>query len=114
MLRVLGTGRLGNDPELREVQGGKKITSFSFYQLNGKEEEPPVTTVAFGKNAEILAKYCNAGDKIAINAHISTKKYTTQSGEKRQSFEIWIDSFEFLTNARAKAEDKPIDEGLPF
>ena len=108
MLRVLGTGRLGNDPELREVQGGKKITSFAFYQLNGKEEEPPVTAVAFGKNAEILAKYCNAGDKIAINAHISTKKYTTQSGEKRQSFELWIDSFEFLTS-------KPkTDEGLPF
>lgn len=108
MLRVLGTGRLGNDPEIREVQGGKKITSFSFYQLNGKEEEPPVTAVAFGKNAEILAKYCTAGDKIAINAHISTKKYTTQSGEKRQSFEIWIDSFEFLTS-KPKA-----DEGLPF
>ena len=108
MLRVLGTGRLGNDPELREVQGGKKITSFSFYQLNGKEEEPPVTAVAFGENAEILAKYCNAGDKIAINAHISTKKYTTQTGEKRQSFEIWIDSFEFLTS-KPKA-----DEGLPF
>lgn len=109
MLRVIGTGRLGHDPEIREVQGGKKVTEFSFYQLNGREGEPPVTAVAWGKNAETICKYCKAGDTLAINAHISTKKYTTQSGEQRQSFELWIDTFEFIGKAKPKQE-----EALPF
>lgn len=108
MLRVIGTGRLGNDPELREVQGGKKITEFGFYQLNGREDEPRVPVVAWGHLAETICKYCHKDDRIAINGKISAKKYTTQYGNERTSIEIWIDSFEFLDGK------KPEDEGLPF
>lgn len=110
MLRVLGTGRLANDPELKpkKKEGDRTLTEFGFYQLNGRENEPPVPVVAWGHLAETICKYCHKGDRIAINGKISAKKYTTQSGEERRSIEIWIDSFEFLD------VKKPEDEGLPF
>lgn len=108
MLRVIGTGRLANDPEIKKNDKGIKLTEFGFFQLNGKENEPSIKVVAFGNLADTICKYCHKGEQIAINGKISTKKYTTQSGDERQSFEIWIDSFEFLTS-KPKA-----DEGLPF
>ena len=76
-------GRLGNDPELRTFESGKKMTTFSmatnetYYNNKGEKVEDTQwhNIVAWGKKAEIASDYLKKGSEVALQGKLVNRKY---------------------------------------
>ncbi|QKX07713.1 single-stranded DNA-binding protein (plasmid) [Aquimarina sp. TRL1] len=89
-------GNLGNDPEVKDLEGGKKVANFSIatndYYYNKQGDKITDTqwhnVVAWGKTAEIIEKYANKGEKVAIEGKLTTRSYDDKEGNKRYVTEV--------------------------
>lgn len=110
MNNVVLIGRLTRDPETRITQSGKTVTNYTLAVDRYGEGADFIRCVAFGKAGEFAEKYLAKGKKIAVRGSIHTDSYTNNSGEKRNTFEVYVDNQEF---AEKKAET-PEDFNDPF
>lgn len=89
-------GRLGQDPEVRTLTTGRKLTTFSLatsdYYRNTKGEKVEDTqwhnVVAWGKVGEIAAEYLAKGEEVALEGKLTHRSYENNAGEKRYVTEI--------------------------
>lgn len=94
--RVQLIGRLGQDPEVRTLTSGKKLTTFSvattdsYRNSNGDKVEDTQwhNIVAWGKVGEIAGEYLAKGQEVALEGKLTHRSYETESGEKRYVTEI--------------------------
>ena len=63
----------------------------------------------WGKLAEIVEKHCSKGTKLLISGRLKNNNYE-KDGQKVYSYEIVIDSLEFLESRTAKAQDSQPQE----
>ena len=83
-------GRLGNTPELRTFDSGKKMTTFSlatnetYYDSKGEKVTDTQwhNIVAWGKKAEIIDNYLKKGSEIAIQGKLVNRKYEKEGVTK--------------------------------
>lgn len=88
-------GRLGNEPEVRTFESGKKMATFSLAtndtyinaQGDKVEETEWHNIVVWGKKVDIVEKYLKKGNEIAVQGKIRTRSYE-KDGEKRYITEI--------------------------
>ncbi len=86
-------GNVGNTPEVRNLDSGKKVAFFSIatneFFKNSKGDKVQNTQwhniVAWGKTAEIVEQYAGKGKKIAIEGKLTSRSYETSEGEKNMS-----------------------------
>ena len=91
-------GNLGNAPEVKTTENGKKLARFSVATnesyRNASGEKVTETTwhnlVAWGKVAEIAEKYLTKGKEIAIEGKLTNSSYTDKDGIKRVSTEVLV------------------------
>lgn len=110
-------GRLTADLELKHTQSGTAFVIFSIavdrnFVKQGEERQADfINIVAWQQRAEFICRYFSKGNRIAINGQIRTGSYTDKDGNKRSSFEIWVDSVEFCEskNSGNSASAKPVD-----
>ena len=55
-----------------------------------------IPLTAFSKTAETLMQYTSKGSKILIVGKLQTNNYTDKNGNKRTSYDVIVDRFEFL------------------
>jgi single-strand DNA-binding protein len=92
-------GHVGNDPEIKSFDGGKKLVNLSLATnesyKNDKGEKVEETQwhklVAWGKTAEIIEKYVTKGKEIAIEGKLTHRSYDDKNGEKRYITEVVVD-----------------------
>ena len=92
-------GHVGNDPEIKTFDGGKKLAKLSIATnesyKNDKGEKVEETQwhnlIAWGKTAETIEKYVVKGKEIAIEGKLTHKSYEDKNGEKRYVTEVVID-----------------------
>ena len=102
MNKVILIGRLTKDPEMRTTSNAIATTSFSiavqrtFTNQNGEREADFINCVAWRKQAENIAKYCNKGSQVAVDGRIQTRSYDHQDGTKRYVTEVIADNVTFL------------------
>ncbi|MBO4245235.1 MAG: single-stranded DNA-binding protein [Bacilli bacterium] len=102
MNKVILIGRLARDPELRTTSSGIASLNFSlavarnFTNQNGEREADFINCVAWRKQAENMAKYCNKGSQVAVEGRITTRSYDAQDGTKRYVTEVVCDNVTFL------------------
>jgi len=119
--RVVLTGRLTADPELRYTQTGRARTRFSIavnrqyrdQDGNLQEETVFVPIVVWGPQAESCANYLHKGRQVAVDGRLRIDTFETQEGERRKVVEVIAQQVEFLGARReeaAPAEEPP--EGL--
>lgn len=97
-------GNLGNDPEIVNLESGKKLAKFSIATnesyKNNKGERVTDTqwhnVVAWGKTAEIIETYVTKGKEVAIEGKLTSRSYETKTGEKRYITEIVCDELLML------------------
>jgi single-strand DNA-binding protein len=91
-------GNVGNDPEIKSFDGGKKLakltiaTNESYKNEKGEKVEDTQwhNVVAWGKTADIIEKYVTKGKEIAIEGKLTHRSYEDKNGEKRYVTEIII------------------------
>ncbi len=98
-------GYLGNAPEVKSLESGKKVANFSVatnesYQ-NAKGEKVTETqwhrVVAWGKVADIAAKYLDKGKEVAIEGKLVNRSYNDKDGNKKQVTEIYANELLLLS-----------------
>ena len=89
-------GNVGNEPEITNLDSGKKVAKFSiatneFYKNSNGEKEQNTqwhNVVAWGKIAEIIEKYVGKGKEVALEGKLTSRSYETKEGEKRYVTEV--------------------------
>jgi single-strand DNA-binding protein len=106
MNKVLLTGRLTRDPELRVLASGKNVTTFSVatneYVGNGKEKAEFHSVVTWDRLAEICATYLGKGMTVAIEGRIQTRQWDDDRGAHHWKTEIVATAVEMLSGRRKK------------
>lgn len=99
MNKFIAIGRLGQDIELRYTAGGDAVANFSLAlsddYKDAKNTYWPRFSV-FGKQAETLQQYTKKGDRLAVVAKFTERKYTDKQGQERNVIEFRLESFELL------------------
>ncbi|MEO8415607.1 MAG: single-stranded DNA-binding protein [Ginsengibacter sp.] len=104
--RVQLIGNLGNAPEVRNTEGGKKMVRFSLATneayRNAKGEKITEThwhnLIAWGKLADIAEKYLSKGTEVAIEGKLMNNNYTDKDGNKKYNTEIQVHELLLLRN----------------
>ncbi len=106
MNKVLLTGRLTRDPELRVLASGKNVTTFSLatneYIGNGKEKAEYHSVVTWERLADICAQYLGKGMTVAIEGRIQTRQWDDDRGAHHWKTEVVASSVEMLSGRRKK------------
>jgi len=103
--RVVLTGNLTSDPDLRETPGGLKICKLRV-ACNTRRKDQSGTWVdkpnffdvtVFGGQGENAAKYLSKGRPVAIDGRLEWREWQDkETGKNRQSIDIIADSVQFL------------------
>jgi single-strand DNA-binding protein len=97
-------GNVGNDPEIKTFDGGKKVANLTIATndsyKNDKGEKVEQTewhkVVAWGKTAEIIEKYVTKGIQIALEGKLTHRSYDDKNGEKRYVTEVVVNDILLL------------------
>jgi single-strand DNA-binding protein len=97
-------GRLGKDPQIRNLPSGKRMASFSLATTesyrNGQGEKVEETQwhnlVVWGKLTDVVEEYLKKGKEIAIEGKLVHRKFETSDGEMRYITEINVDEILML------------------
>ncbi len=89
-------GNLGNDPEIINLESGKRLAKFTIATnenyKNAKGEKVTDTqwhnVVAWGKTADIIEKYVTKGKEVAIEGKLTSRSYDDKDGNKRYITEV--------------------------
>lgn len=102
MQKFIALGRLGSDPEIRDVQGTKVATfslatSKKWTDKSGEKKEQTEwhNCVAWEKKAELIEQYVHKGDQLYIEGELKTDKYD-KDGQAHYSTKIILSNMEFI------------------
>ena len=99
--KVTLIGNLGNDPDIKEFDTGKKLarlsiaTNESYTNASGEKikETQWHNLIAWGKTAEIMEKYLIKGSEVAVEGKLVNRNYTDKDGTKRYVSEVQVSDF---------------------
>ena len=101
--RVVLTGNLTRDPELRSLQSGMsvcslRIASNSRRKENGEWVDKPnyFSVTVWGAQGENCARFLSKGRPVCIDGRLEWREWQGQDGAKRESVEIVADAVQFL------------------
>ena len=73
-----------------------------------------IPLTAFSKTAETLMQYTSKGSKILIVGKLQTNNYTDKNGNKRTSYDVIVDRFEFLDSRNDNQQQTQQQNNSPF
>lgn len=111
MNKVILTGRLTKDVDVKYTQNGKCVALFSI-AVNGfkKEDVYFFNIVAWNKTAELCGNYLTKGSKVLIEGRLTTRSYEDNSGSKRTVTEIIASDVEFLESKKQNEQQATMQQ----
>ena len=125
--RVVITGNLTRDPELRSLPSGTSVCKLRVAvnsrrkdAASGEWVDKPnyFDVTVWGAQGENSARYLSKGRGVAIDGRLEWREWTTTEGQKRQAVEIVADSVQFLSSPDggggggfSARSDVPVDTG---
>ena len=99
---VVIMGRMVRDPELRQLDNGTSVTSFSVAvernyvdKTTNERQADFLNVVAWRQTADFVCKYFHQGDMIALEGSLQSRKYTDKDGNNRIAIEIVASNISF-------------------
>jgi single-strand DNA-binding protein len=97
-------GNLGNTPEIKTLETGKKMARFSvatneiYRNANGEKitDTQWHNLVVWGKMADIAEKYLAKGREVLIEGKIVNRSYNDKEGQKKYVTEIQVNELLLL------------------
>jgi single-strand DNA-binding protein len=132
--KVMLMGNLTRDPELRVTPKGTSICQFSLainrqYKMESGEAREEVIYVdieAWGKQGEVIAKYCSKGRPLYVEGRLRLDQWEDKNTkEKRSRMKVVLEGFQFLGEGRgaggpaaggdasAPGDDAPVERHAP-
>lgn len=95
-------GRLTRDPEQRALPSGQSVVNFSiatsrFYKDNSGAKQTATefhNIVAFGKLADICARYLKKGGLVLIEGRLQTRSWQDKDNNRRSRTEVVMESMQ--------------------
>ena len=103
--RVVLTGNLTRDPELRSLPSGMSVCSLRIASNTRRKDnstgewvdKPNYFDVTiWGRQGENAAQYLSKGRPVALEGRLEWREWEDQQGNKRQAVEIVADNIQFL------------------
>ena len=101
--KVILLGNLGRDPEIRSMQSGSKMASFSIatskrWKDRNTQEQKEKTSwhnvVVFGDGlVNIVEKFVKKGSKIYVEGELNTRKYQDKDGNDKYTTEVVLQGY---------------------
>lgn len=125
--RVVITGNLTRDPELRATASGMPVLGLGVAvndrrknQQTGEWEDYPnfIDCTMFGARAQSVARYLSKGSKVAIEGKLRWSQWE-RDGQKRSKIEVIVDDIEFMSSRNdsqsygAPAMNAPVPYAAP-
>ena len=96
--RVQLIGHVGNDPEIKTFEGGKKLATITLatndHYKNAKGEKVEQTEwhrlTAWGTTADIIEQFVKKGKEIAVDGKLTHRTYDDKNGDKKYITEVII------------------------
>jgi single-strand DNA-binding protein len=113
--RVLLSGRLTRDPELRYTPNGNAVCNFSL-AVNRRHKDQSgrwqddttfINVVAWQAIAENVNKYLHKGSPVMVEGRLESRSWETETGQKRTVIEIRADSVRFLEKSETGQDSAP-------
>lgn len=97
MNKIVISGRLTSDPELRALPNGDAVCAFTLaVNRRGKDDKADFFRVnAFRKLGELCAQYLIKGQKCTVAGSVRINEYTNNNGQARTSVDVTADDVEF-------------------
>lgn len=116
MMKVIGSGRLTADPEIRYTQNNTCIARFSLavsrrFKREGDPEADFHRCVAFGKTAQFIERYIRKGMKIEICGRLENESWENRDGVKVTSANIVIEECDFAESKNAASRTQAPAQG---
>ena len=124
--KVLLIGRLGNDPEIKQMTNGKSVarlsvaTSETWKDKNSGERKEKTEwhrVVIFNEGlVGVVQQYLKKGSQVYIEGQIQTTKYTDNNGQDKYSTQIILQGYNSTltmlgaSNASSKVEDSSMNQ----
>ena len=97
-------GHIGQNPEVRNLNSGKKLAKFSIainesYRNEAGERITDTqwhSITAWGKQADLVEKLLKKGSEVAIDGKLNNNSYTDKDGVKRYATDIVLNEFSLL------------------
>lgn len=106
MNKVLLTGRLTRDPEMRSLASGKNVTTFTVasneFIGGGREKSEYHPVVTWDRLAEIAGAYLGKGQQVAIEGRLQTRSWDDDRGVRHWKTEVVASHVEMLSGRRKK------------
>ena len=106
MNKVLLTGRLTRDPEMRSLASGKNVTTFTVasneFIGGGREKAEYHPVVTWDRLAEIAGTYLGKGQQVAIEGRLQTRSWDDDRGQRHWKTEIVANHVEMLSGRKKK------------
>ena len=96
MNKIIVTGNLTKDAELRYTTNEKAYSKFSIANNEGYGENQKTNffnCTLWGKSAENLNRFLTKGQKVLVTGKIELGRYTDKEGIERTTVDINVDSF---------------------
>uniref|UniRef100_A0A7C9JER7 Single-stranded DNA-binding protein n=1 Tax=Muribaculaceae bacterium Z82 TaxID=2304548 RepID=A0A7C9JER7_9BACT len=126
--KVIVSGRLTRDPELRSTAGGTQVLSLSV-AVNDRRKNPQsgewedypnfVDCKMFGTRAESVSRFLSKGQKACIEGKLRYSSWE-RDGQKHSKLEVAVDEIELMSSPAAAPAEEPAaepeyaDEEIPF
>ena len=113
MNKIIISGRLTKDPEIRSTSSGKQVAQFTlavdrpFLNEQGQREADFIPCVVWGKSAELIGNSCSKGHRLLVEGRLQIRNFDAKDGTKHWVTEIIVSGFEFIE--KKSAEDVPFD-----
>jgi len=112
--RVNLIGNLGQDPETKTLESGKKVTRFTLATSddfkNGEGQKVKETTwhniVAWNGLADVAGKYLKKGGQVAVEGRIVYRNYEDKKGVTKYITEIVLNDLLFLKSAKDQGKEE--------
>ena len=119
-------GNVGQDPEIRSTQDGKKVANISLgvsekwktASGESKEKTEWVRATIWSSNkgdglAGVVEKYVYKGSKLYIAGRMETRKWQDKDGNDRYTTEIRVSDLELLDSANRNGGEQRASTPLP-
>jgi single-strand DNA-binding protein len=117
--KVLLIGNLGKDPEIRNLENGSMVATFSIATTEGYKDKSGNwhdqtewhNIVAWRNLAEVAEKFLKKGSSVYVQGRLRTRTWEDKDGKKHYQTEVIADEITALTRtpgASANGNGQPV------